>query len=592
MTDRELSQLQKEYQSFFLNKLNAYAVKSPVQLTKEKKSEFFTAIKRDWALIKQSKKQYATFSEVKPHFVNEIPHQGIKSGKIHSDSLGSSQPGIASPPVNEKRQIIKSLPNPEQVDDLTIRYSPNRHFDQGANYCYPVVKMPKPNARLKLPRLGRTNQRGYKEKAFTHNIRFHITGIEVADNVHMVIPHFKRPYEPDIVLFDKSRNLYVDIEIDEPYDGFYRFPTHCIKFEETYKKDDIRDLFFVESGWMVIRFTEKQVHLQSQQCIDHIKNVLNSISSESFDRAAKCDIESQWDENQSIQWQKAHYREKYLGIAGFYKNHNVQQIEIDVHEDETIENVIQRTKRFNPIAYDSAVAFDESEHIYIDPKDQTGNAQYISVTTLIERFFPFDLKRYVERKAEEENRTEEDILIEFLMVRDEASERGTYLHKQIESYLKGQKFTPDIKEFNLFLNFFESQIQPRGFRFADAEKRIVSTQYNVAGTIDCLFRKGDKNEYIMLDWKRSKKLIVDGHPKKYGYGCALSQLNHLDNSSYYKYSLQQNIYKYIAENEYGLKISSMKLVVLHDYYPEYYIISVPEMLNETKIILNSLQHKI
>lgn len=592
MTDRELSQLQKEYQSFFLDKLNEYGVKSPAQLTKEKKSEFFTAIKHDWALIKQSKKQYLPRSKVIYSSVNETPQQVLKSEKSHTNSIRSSGAEIATPSVDQKRQIVKSLPNSEQTDDLTIRYSPNDHFEQGANYCYPVVKMPKPNAGLKLPRIGRTNQRGYKEKAFTIDLRFHITGLEVADNVHMVIPHFKRPYEPDIVLFDKSRNLYIDVEIDEPYDGFYRFPTHCIKFEETDKKDDIRDLFFVESGWIVIRFTEKQVHLQPQECINHIRNVLNSISSESFDKAAKCNIESQWDENQSIQWQKAHYREKYLGIAGFHKIDNSQEIEIDIHEDESIENVIQRTKKFNPIASDSAVAFDEIAHKYIHPKDQTGNAEYISVTTLIERFFPFDLKRYVERKAEEENRTEEDVLIDFLMVRDEAAERGTYLHNQIEYYLKGQELTPDIKEFNLFLNFFESQIEPRGLRFADAEKRIVSSQYNVAGTIDCLFRKSDKDEYVMLDWKRSKKLVVDGHPKKFGYGCALSQLNHLDNSSYYKYCLQQNIYKYIAEKEYGLKISSMKLVVLHDCYPEYYVISVPEMLTETNIILNSLQHKI
>jgi hypothetical protein len=47
----------------------------------------------------------------------------------------------------------------------------------------------------------------------------------------MVIPHFNRPYEPDIVLFDKERNLYIDIEIDEPYDGYYRYPTHNLNSE-------------------------------------------------------------------------------------------------------------------------------------------------------------------------------------------------------------------------------------------------------------------------------------------------------------------------------------------------------------------------
>ena len=46
MTERILSELQKEYRDFFLGKLNLYGVKSPAELkTKENKSKFFTEIK-------------------------------------------------------------------------------------------------------------------------------------------------------------------------------------------------------------------------------------------------------------------------------------------------------------------------------------------------------------------------------------------------------------------------------------------------------------------------------------------------------------------------------------------------------------------
>ena len=79
--------------------------------------------------------------------------------------------------------------------------------------------MPKPNSRIKLPRIGRTNQKGYKENDFFNQIRLQIPSIEKTNNVHMVIPNYNKPYEPDIVLFDKNLNLYIDIEIDEPYDG-------------------------------------------------------------------------------------------------------------------------------------------------------------------------------------------------------------------------------------------------------------------------------------------------------------------------------------------------------------------------------------
>lgn len=595
MTEKEQSQLQREYRQFFLDMLNKYGVDSPAQLTKQKKSEFFTNIKHDWCAIKFSKireKHYVSFLEPSSSIVQEYPQQRFKSKKLSAERPRIIQAENDILSEGSAHQIIRSLPNVEQTDDLKIKYNPNNFFEQPVNYTYPVVKMPKSKSSLKLPRQGRTNQRGYKEKEFAQELRYHFTELEMADNVHIVIPHFNRPYEPDIVLFDKTLNLYIDIEIDEPYDGFYRYPTHCIKFEETNKQDDIRDLFFIESGWVVIRFTEKQVHLQSGECIAHIRHVINSLYLRDFDRTITCEIEPQWDDIRCVQWQKANYRERYLGIARFYKSSNNKELVIDTEENETIEEVIQRTKKFSIVESNSDAAFDEVTHKYIHPKDHTGNAEYISVTTLIERFFPVDLKRHVERKAIEENRTEDEVLLEFLMIRDEAADRGTYLHNQIENCLKGSEFASDIKEFDLFLNFFHREIEPRNLEFSDAEKRIVSHKYNVAGTIDCLFKKRDRDEYIMLDWKRSKKLIIDGYPRKYGHGYALSELNHLDNSSYYKYCLQQNIYKHIVENEYSIKISSMRLVVLHNEYPDYYMINVPEMPNETEIILNSIKHKI
>jgi ATP-dependent exoDNAse (exonuclease V) beta subunit len=177
-------------------------------------------------------------------------------------------------------------------------------------------------------------------------------------------------------------------------------------------------------------------------------------------------------------------------------------------------------------------------------------------------------------------------------MRDEAADKGTFLHSQIENYLKQTEFNADSKEFELFLDFYYKEIKERNLVFYDAEKMIYSDKYNVAGTIDCLFKKNNKDEYVMLDWKRSKKLIIDGRPRIFGYGYALSELNSLDNSSYNRYCLQQNIYRHIVETEYSMKISSMKLVVLHENYSSYHIVDVPVMKKETNIILNSLKVKI
>ncbi len=616
MNERKLSELQKEYRTFFLGKMELYGVKSPAQLTKEKKSEFFNEIKQDWAKnklekqkLKEAKKKTLTLVEEPIEVYEE--HKNINkearqtkewTGQEHKPKQPSDKSiqstGKKTPSQEEERpreftkQIIKSEPNQDQTEDLRILFNPNSHFAQEEQYLYPVVKMPKSNTILKLPRNGRSNQKGYKEKDFYNHLKQNIRDIEMTDNVHMVIPNFNKPYEPDIVLFDKNLNLYIDIEIDEPYDGYYRYPTHFINPEDEIKQDNIRDLFFTESGWIVIRFTEKQVHCQAYECIDYVRNVLNSLYNRNFVTDTTCYRENQWDYNQCVQWQKIYYRENYLGIERFQKQYSYKEIKIDTTETESIENVIQRTKKFKFEGWNSSIAFDEESHKYIHPKDETGNAEYISVTTLIERFFPFDLKRYVERKAEEENRTEEDVLDEYLLMRDEAAEKGTYLHNQIEYFLKKAEFDSDSKEFELFLDFYNKEIKPRNLLFFDAEKMIFSDKYNVAGTIDCLFKKENKEEYVMLDWKRSKKLIIDGRPRIFGYGYALSELSSLDNSSFNRYCLQQNIYKHIVEMEYGMKISSMKLVVLHENYSDYHIVDVPTMKKETNIILNSLKVKI
>jgi hypothetical protein len=592
MTERKLSELQKEYRDFFLEKLRLYGVKSPAELIKEKKSEFFTAIKQDWAKIKIAKRQTKETNKRIPKTTTERPKQTFKEKTQQESDKKTTQQEKQRTPQEFTNQIIKSEPNKEQTDDLKILFTPNSHFTQEGNYLYPVVKMPKQNSCLKLPREGRTNQKGYKENDFYNQIKLQISEIELTNNAHMVIPSYNKPYEPDIVLFDRNLNLYIDIEIDEPYDGYYRYPTHYINPEEEVRQDNVRDLFFTESGWIVIRFTEKQIHCQANECIVHIKNVLNSIYNRDFINNANCEKENQWDYNQCIQWQKIYYRENYLGIDRFKKQYSYKEIEIDTEETENIEKVIQRTKKFNFENWSTNIAFDEETHKYIHPKDETGNAEYISVTTLIERFFPFDLKRYIERKAEEENRTEEDVLIEYLMIRDEAAEKGTFLHNQIENYLKGNEYDPDSVEFNLFLKFHVKEIEKRNLVFDEAEKRIFSNRYNVAGTIDCLFKKDDRDEYVMIDWKRSKKLIIDGRPRIFGFGYALSELDYLDNSSYNRYCLQQNTYKFLLEKEYSIKISSMKLVVLHENYSDYFVVNVPEMTKETKAILNSLKQKI
>ena len=590
MTERKLSELQKEYREFFLDKLRLFNVESPAALTKEKKSEFFSIIKHDWAEVKLFKKQVTekketTLNSTVVRSFKENPNLILKQNAIQDEYKKRYEKREGEKGI---KQIIISEPNNEQNDDLKILFHPNTHFAQDEKYQYPVVKMPKSNSTLKLPRIGRSNQKGYKEDDFYQLLASNISELILSNNFHLTIPNHSRPYEPDFVLYKKNLNLYIDIEIDEPYDGFYRFPTHNCRVEDDFKQDNIRDLFFTESGWVVIRFTEKQIHIQPTECIDYIRNVLNSILKIKFDAEPKCEIENQWNGNQCIQWQLENYRENYLGIPSFQQRMSTREIVVMDEESETIETKIDRTQ-FEDIQNQ----FEKDLHKYFDPKDKTGNAEYISVTTLVERFFQFNLLRYIEKKAQEENKLEEEVLYEHLHKTYIAATLGTELHLQIEKYLTKQPFDSGLLEFKYFLNFENEKLIPNGLACINAEKKIFYTKYKVAGTVDCLFKNAE-GKYIMVDWKRSKKLIVQGtnKPDKRGFPIEIPGLTNLSNCSYYRYCIQQNLYKYILEKEEKIIISDMILVVLHENFSDYHTIKLPEMITETEIIFNSINHKI
>lgn len=507
---------------------------------------------------------------------------------------GSPNPDVRVNPAEEAVdcEIIISKPNPLQTDLLRIKYNPCHVFD--SSDVYPIVCCPPSNALLKLPREGRSDVKGFKEPEFLAQIKASLFGISVADDVHLKIPGRDIPYEPDIVLYDEDINLYIDVEIDEPYDGYTRLVTHY-----TESKDTIRDLFFKESGWVVVRFTEKQVHQACSHCIQILEDIVSAM------RGAKpiqplIEKENRWSRRQAIQWEKDLYREKYLGIQFFSRQVRTRKV-VCLDKAEGIDLMIRRT----PLHIDSEkpscgfktsnlpsslafvnpspLCFDEQTHSYFFPGDATGNSDRISVTTLIERFFPtFDEEEYIKKRMEETGMTELEVRRELA----EPSERGTDMHKQIELFLKGQHYDGSSKEFKLFLRFYEEQIVRRGLVFDSAEYPIELKGSNIAGTIDALFRKPD-GDYVMVDWKRSKHLIIDGYPKKYGFGRGLSVLAHLDNSSYYKYELQQSFYKYILEKDYGINVSSMILAVLHPEYDRYFTVRLSEY--RKKEVLNMIE---
>jgi ATP-dependent exoDNAse (exonuclease V) beta subunit len=106
----------------------------------------------------------------------------------------------------------------------------------------------------------------------------------------------------------------------------------------------------------------------------------------------------------------------------------------------------------------------------------------------------------------------------------------------------------------------------------------------MAGTIDLVCACPD-GTYEIYDWKRSNKV----NPTEVNrWASGLNGLEHLTDTSYSHYCLQQNLYRYMLERNYGIRISRMNLVVLHPDYSSYRIVPVPRMDSEVAIILSKI----
>ncbi|QEI41364.1 hypothetical protein BMF77_01949 [Dolichospermum sp. UHCC 0315A] len=78
-------------------------------------------------------------------------------------------------------------------------------------------------------------------------------------------------FTPDVIIHVPSLNLWIDVEVDEPWflnDLGQREPIHYIG------KDDYRDRQFLNANWVVFRFAEEQVAKQPNSCAKEIAKFL------------------------------------------------------------------------------------------------------------------------------------------------------------------------------------------------------------------------------------------------------------------------------------------------------------------------------
>ena len=78
-------------------------------------------------------------------------------------------------------------------------------------------------------------------------------------------------FYPDFILLHKESNIFIDIEIDEPYSYQDRLPIHYDDIDEN------RNNYFTDNGFFVIRFSEDQIVYNTKMCINVIEDCINSV---------------------------------------------------------------------------------------------------------------------------------------------------------------------------------------------------------------------------------------------------------------------------------------------------------------------------
>jgi very-short-patch-repair endonuclease len=461
---------------------------------------------------------------------------------------------------------------------------------------YPVFRFPKKGTVVRSFRLGNTKRRGFKEESFQKSIEQYFgKDFTVLGNARLNTGKETRPFEPDIAIIDKSNsNLRIDIEIDEPYAGLTRQPTHC-------KGEDVnRDIYFVDRGWIVIRFSEYQVHLQENNCLRYIAETIKSAIpnydiSKDFINQDSLQAEKLWDIVQAQKWEKVKYREQYLNHLFLSIEEQTETDERDFDEQELNEEKLVKSTLIGEVDNKQSIAFnlknthsrDSRIKFYPEPHIYTiDNTPAPSASTIIAKFFPeFDSIYWSNKKAPQLGMSANEVASMWRKKGEKASQDGTFLHEQIENFYLNQEYER-TEEFHLFEKFVNENSTINPYR---TEWRIFDEYHHIAGTIDLISKNSDG--YEMYDWKRSKKVVnaYTGEPVKNNqWQSGVGQLSDIDDTSYNRYCLQQSLYKYILEKNYGVKVSKMFLIVLYPEYENYYKVEVPYLKDKAEYILRTL----
>lgn len=198
---------------------------------------------------------------------------------------------------------------------------------------YPSLKVPHKDTPILMPQFDKVGTTvGVMEPillVLLYNMCKEINGIKVLENVKLPIFNRNYSYRPDFCLYWENKKLYIDIEIDEPYDIVSRKPIHYQG-----NGDNLRDRYFIRNGWCVLRFSEQQIKENAEGVINYVKRILRWLTDESEIKFHEDTLDSinRWSYEDATEMSSKNIREKYLGLPNYISSDIPSTIDKDSEE--------------------------------------------------------------------------------------------------------------------------------------------------------------------------------------------------------------------------------------------------------------------
>lgn len=160
-----------------------------------------------------------------------------------------------------------------------------------------------------------TAKQGVSEREFFRHLLCAFPENVICQAVEFEIPGYPLRYSADFILYHRLSGLALDIEIDEPYTGDTGKPHHCVD------EDRIRNRFFLERNWGVVRFAEVQVVRHPWSCCKAIAQMIARLTGDDsvfmlLERLADVPLQKQWTRREARLMAKNNYRQSYLPKMG------------------------------------------------------------------------------------------------------------------------------------------------------------------------------------------------------------------------------------------------------------------------------------